>query len=135
MVVWRVSRRSPFLAVAFLIAASLSTQFSRSAGAAQADCKQPAGTSVYGCVWTGPDYTGTMTLYEGTGRKGSGCRNESPRSAVNNEPAQGKARSVFVFYHHAGCEKGGKAFGVLGPQSGDPDLPNVQSYAWTKYSG
>jgi hypothetical protein len=37
--------------------------------------------------------------------------------------------------HAAGCEKGGKAFGVLGPQQSDPDLPGVQSYSWARFTG
>jgi hypothetical protein len=39
---------------------------------------------------------------------------------------------MFVFYHHPGCEKGGTSFGILGPDQADPDLPDLQSYAWTR---
>ncbi len=51
---------------------------------------------------------------------------------MNNAPQTG-ARYVLTFYHHPGCDRGGKAFGVLPPQQGDPDLPDVQSYSWAKY--
>jgi hypothetical protein len=131
----RSSCRGGLLAVLLFTAATVSAP-PHPARAAEADCRQPAGTTAWGCVWTEPNYTGTMTLYEGTGRNPrTECRDGSPRSAVNNGPASGKARYVFFFYHHAGCEKGGKAFGLLPPGQSDPDLPGVQSYAWTKSSG
>jgi hypothetical protein len=54
---------------------------------------------------------------------------------VNYDQASKGAHYSFSFYHHAGCEKGGKFFGVLGPGQDDPDLPGVQSYAWKRYGG
>jgi hypothetical protein len=124
------------LAVVALALAAGFLPFSGSARAADADCQRPPSqTAVFGCVWTGSYFTGTMTVYEGTGRNATtGCFEGSPRSAVNNTPATGHTRYVFRLYHHPGCESGGKAFGVLPPQQGDPDLPDVQSYAWTKFS-
>jgi Peptidase inhibitor family I36 len=131
----RSSRRGGLAAVLVFTAATLSAP-SPPAGAAQADCKEPPGTTAWGCLWTAPNYTGTMTLFEGTGRNPrTECRDGTPRSAVNNGPPSGKGRYVFLFYKHPGCEKGGKAFGILPPGQSDPDLPGVQSYAWTNSPG
>ena len=129
-------QRLATLAVVALAVAAGFFPFSRPARAAEADCQRPASqTRVFGCVWTDPYFTGTMKIYEGTGRNATpGCFDGSPRSAVNNTPATGHTRYIFLLYHHPGCEKGGKAFGVLPPEQGDPDLPDVQSYAWEKYS-
>jgi hypothetical protein len=125
------------LLVGFLLVASLAAPLSGSARAAVADCKAPSPQArVFGCLWTGPNYTGAMSVFDASGRNaGAGCREGSPRSAVNNAPDDGNGPYVFSFYHHTRCEKGGKAFGVLGPQQWDPDLPNVQSYTWTRYRG
>ena len=133
MLVHRLSRPALLLAVALTFAASF-LPFSRSARAADGDCPRPTShTPAFGCVWTGPYFTEAMTVYEGTGRDATTrCWDGSPRSALNNSPQTG-ARYVLTFYHHPGCERGGKAFGVLPPQQGDPDLPDVQSYTWTKY--
>ncbi len=119
---------------AVLLAVSVATLWAPAprAGAAQADCKRPPGTASWACLWTEPDYAGTMTLYEGTGRtRTAECHDETPRSAVNNGPPKGKGRYAFYFYKHPGCEKGGKAAGILAPGNSDPDLPGVQSYVWT----
>lgn len=113
-----------------LLVGSLCGPWARPAGAALADCKAPGATS-YGCVWSGQDYAGDMRVYEGDDRHRAGqCVDGSPRSAANNTPAAAKGRHVFLFYHHPGCEKGGKSFGVLPPEGSDPALPDVQSYVW-----
>ena len=119
--------------VAFvLVTAAMRSAPPSLAAAGQADCKEPPGTSAWGCLWTETNYTGTMTFFEGTSRSPrTECRDGMPRSAVNNGPPRGKGRYVFVFYKHPGCEKGGKAFGILPPGQSDPDLPGVESYAWT----
>jgi len=134
MVVSRFSFGVRVLAVALLTATTLVAR-QPPAGAAAADCQPPPShTRVFGCVWAGPDYGGAMTLHD-DGAQATGCRDGSPRSAVNNSPANGADRYSFAFYHHAACEKGGKPFGILAPGSQDPDLPGVQSYVWRKYSG
>jgi hypothetical protein len=61
----RRSRPARFLALALVVAASFSIPWSRPARAAEPDCRPPdPQTVVFGCVWTGSYYTGTMTLYE-----------------------------------------------------------------------
>jgi len=132
----RFSFGARLLAVALLAAGPLAAG-PTAARAAQSDCQEPASrTPVFGCVWAGPNYTGAMTLYEGASRNAkTGCFSGSPRSAANNGPASGADRYVFAFYHHPGCEKGGKPFGFLGPGASDPDLQSVQSYAWDRYRG
>ena len=54
---------------------------------------------------------------------------------MNHGPAGRGAQYSFSFYHHVGCENGGKFFGVLAPGQDDPDLPDVQSYAWKRSGG
>jgi hypothetical protein len=135
MQVPRSFRQAGGVAVLVVTVAALSVP-PPSAGAAEADCQRPpSGSLVFGCVWTGPNYSGTMTRYDSRTSPSTGCLEGSPRSAVNNTPGTSKTRYAFSFYSHPGCEKGGKAFGVLGPGQTDPDLPGVQSYSWTKYSG
>jgi hypothetical protein len=135
MVIPRFSFGGRVLAVALLTAATLVAP-RLSAGAAASDCQPPPSHNpAFGCVWAGPGYTGAMTLHDDGAKAATGCRDGSPRSAVNNSPARGGDRYSFAFYHHPACGKGGKPFGVLAPGSQDPDLPAVQSYAWTKYSG
>jgi hypothetical protein len=121
--------------IALVLAASFSTPFSSSARAAEPDCPRPSPqTLAFGCVWTGSYYTGSMTLYESGSKSATTvCWDGSPASAVNDAPAEGRARYVFALYHHPGCEKGGKEFGILPPGQADPDLPDVQSYTWRKY--
>jgi hypothetical protein len=131
----RASRRGGVAAV-LLITAAMFCAPSPTAGAAPADCKEPPGTTAWGCLWTEPNYAGTMTLYEGSSRNPrTECQDGTPRSAVNNGPPNGKGRYFFVFYQHPGCDKGGKAFGILPPGQSDPDLPGVRSYAWTNSLG
>jgi hypothetical protein len=130
----RPSRRA--LAATLLFTAATLSPPPSPAAAVETDCKEPPGTTAWGCLWTDPNYGGTMTLYEGTGRgPRTECHDGVPRSAVNNGPPRGRGRYVFVFYKHPGCETGGKAFGILPPGQSDPDLPGVESFAWTNSLG